>query len=100
MSLRDASKKMSKSDVSDYSRVMLSDSEEEISLKIKKAKTDAEVFPDNKASAEKRKEVFNLMLEHLPAVRPELYALGKDSIMLVPHTMFEGDEWSTDLEKK
>ena len=61
MSLRDASKKMSKSDVSDYSRVMLSDSEEEISLKIKKAKTDAEVFPDNKASAEKRKEVFNLM---------------------------------------
>ncbi len=61
MSLRDASKKMSKSDVSDYSRVMLSDSEEEISLKIKKAKTDAEVFPDNKASAEKRKEIFNLM---------------------------------------
>ena len=61
MSLRDASKKMSKSDVSDYSRIMLSDTAEEISLKIKKAKTDAEAFPDNKISAEKRKEVFNLM---------------------------------------
>ena len=40
MSLRDGLKKMSKSDPSDYSRIMLSDSEEEIIKKIKKAKTD------------------------------------------------------------
>ena len=40
MSLRDG-KKMSKSDASDYSRIDLSDSEDEIKKKIKKAKTDS-----------------------------------------------------------
>ena len=40
MSLRDGSKKMSKSDPSDYSRIMLTDTAENITQKIKKAKTD------------------------------------------------------------
>lgn len=41
MSLRDGTKKMSKSDPSDYSRINLRDSAEDISLKFKKAKSDA-----------------------------------------------------------
>lgn len=43
-------------------------------------------------------EVLNLMLKHLPFIRPELYSRGKDTIKLEPHTMFDGDEWSTDLK--
>ncbi|HEY8190089.1 MAG TPA: tryptophan--tRNA ligase, partial [Micavibrio sp.] len=45
MSLRDASKKMSKSDESDYSRINLTDSAEAIATKIKKAQTDSEPLP-------------------------------------------------------
>ena len=41
MSLRDGKKKMSKSEESDYSRINLQDSEDEIEKKIKKAKTDS-----------------------------------------------------------
>jgi len=41
MSLRDATKKMSKSDESDMSRINLTDSKEAISNKIRKAKTDS-----------------------------------------------------------
>jgi len=40
MSLRDGTKKMSKSDASDASRINLTDTKEQISNKIKKAKTD------------------------------------------------------------
>jgi dimethylamine monooxygenase subunit A len=58
-----------------------------------------DVFISDPSAIMASKEVFNLMLEHLPAVRPELYALGKDSIKLEPHTMYEGDEWSTALKK-
>ncbi len=43
-------------------------------------------------------EVLNLMLKHLPSIRPELYSLGEDTIKLEPHTMFDGDEWSTNLK--
>ena len=45
MSLRDGTKKMSKSDASDYSRIMLNDSTDEIVKKIKKAKTDTHSLP-------------------------------------------------------
>ncbi len=45
MSLRDATKKMSKSDESDYSRINLTDNAEAIAVKIKKAQTDAEPLP-------------------------------------------------------
>ena len=61
MSLRDGSKKMSKSDPSDYSRIMLSDSEEEIVKKIKKAKTDPLPLPENLEEAKKRPEAINLL---------------------------------------
>ena len=47
MSLRDGTKKMSKSEESDYSRINLKDSAEEIDKKIKKAKSDSEQIPDN-----------------------------------------------------
>ena len=47
MSLRDATKKMSKSEESDYSRINLKDNADDILKKIKKAKSDSEPIPDN-----------------------------------------------------
>ncbi len=61
MSLRDGSKKMSKSDPSDYSRIMLTDTAENITQKIKKAKTDPEPLPKDKTGLEKRPEAENLI---------------------------------------
>jgi len=61
MSLRDGTKKMSKSDPSDYSRIMLSDNEDEIVQKIRKAKTDPHPLPTNMTEAEKRPEALNLL---------------------------------------
>ena len=61
MSLRDGLKKMSKSDPSDYSRIMLSDTEDEIIKKIKKAKTDPLPLPINLEEAKKRPEAINLL---------------------------------------
>ena len=61
MSLRDGTKKMSKSEESDYSRINLSDSPDLISKKIKKAKTDSGNIPDNIKELEKRSEAFNLL---------------------------------------
>jgi tryptophanyl-tRNA synthetase len=61
MSLRDGTKKMSKSDSSDYSRINMTDSAETIALKIRKAKTDPEPLPATIAAAEARPEVDNLL---------------------------------------
>ena len=61
MSLRDGTKKMSKSEESDYSRINLKDSADEIIKKIKKAKSDSETIPDNLKSLEKKHEAFNLL---------------------------------------
>ena len=61
MSLRDASKKMSKSDTSDFSRISLTDSDDEIEKKIKKAKTDALPIPDSNRSLEDMPEAKNLL---------------------------------------
>jgi tryptophanyl-tRNA synthetase len=47
MSLRNGSNKMSKSDISEYSRILMTDSNDQISLKIKKAKTDSLKMPNN-----------------------------------------------------
>ena len=47
MSLRDGTKKMSKSEESDYSRINIKDSPDEIIKKIKKAKSDSDPIPDN-----------------------------------------------------
>ena len=61
MSLRDGKKKMSKSEESDYSRINLQDSEDEIKKKIKKAKTDSSAIPSDKKDLEKRPEALNLL---------------------------------------
>ena len=61
MSLRDGTKKMSKSEESDYSRINLTDSADEIIKKIKKAKSDSEQIPDNLKSLEQKPEALNLI---------------------------------------
>ena len=61
MSLRDGTKKMSKSEESDYSRINLKDSPDEISKKIKKAKSDSSSIPDNLKDLEKKPEALNLI---------------------------------------
>ena len=61
MSLRDGTKKMSKSEESDYSRINLKDSADEIVKKIKKAKSDSESIPDDLKSLEKKPEALNLL---------------------------------------
>ena len=61
MSLRDGTKKMSKSDPSNYSRIMLSDNEDNIVQKIRKAKTDPLPLPLDISEAEKRPEALNLL---------------------------------------
>ena len=61
MSLRDGTKKMSKSEESDYSRINLKDTADEINKKIKKAKSDSEQIPDNLKSLEKKPEALNLL---------------------------------------
>ena len=61
MSLRDGSKKMSKSDISEYSRILMTDSNDEISIKIKKAKTDPMNMPSSSEEASNRPEIDNLL---------------------------------------
>jgi tryptophanyl-tRNA synthetase len=61
MSLRDGSKKMSKSDPSDQSRINLTDDAELIALKIRRAKTDAAPLPCEPAGLEGRPEARNLV---------------------------------------
>jgi tryptophanyl-tRNA synthetase len=61
MSLRDGTKKMSKSDPSDLSRINLTDSSDEISKKIRKAKTDPEPLPETVDGLKMRPEADNLV---------------------------------------
>jgi tryptophanyl-tRNA synthetase len=61
MSLRDGSKKMSKSDPSDYSRINLTDDADAIAQKVRKAKTDAEPLPSEAKGLEGRPEAENLV---------------------------------------
>ena len=61
MSLKDGTKKMSKSDPSDLSRINLTDTKDQISNKIRKAKTDTMPMPDNVEELNKRPEVQNLL---------------------------------------
>jgi tryptophanyl-tRNA synthetase len=60
MSLRDGTKKMSKSDTSDYSRINMTDDAELIALKIRRAKTDPEPLPHTIEALEARPEADNL----------------------------------------
>lgn len=61
MSLRDGSKKMSKSDPSDYSRITFTDGPDEIAQKIRKAKTDPLPLPESTEDFEGRPEAANLV---------------------------------------
>ena len=61
MSLKDGTKKMSKSDESEASRINLTDSEEDIIQKIKKAKTDNDLIPDAESKLLDRPEARNLV---------------------------------------
>src|SRR5215217_4277754 len=61
MSLRDGTKKMSKSDASDNSRINLTDDAETIAAKIRKAKTDPEPLPSEGKGLEGRPEADNLV---------------------------------------
>jgi len=61
MSLRDGTKKMSKSDPSDYSRINLTDDADTIAQKVRKAKTDPEPLPGEEKGLENRPEADNLV---------------------------------------
>jgi tryptophanyl-tRNA synthetase len=61
MSLRDGSKKMSKSDASDFSRINLTDDADAIAQKIRRAKTDPEPLPSDEKGLESRPEADNLV---------------------------------------
>jgi tryptophanyl-tRNA synthetase len=61
MSLRDGSKKMSKSDASDYSRINLTDDADAIAQKIRRAKTDPEPLPSEEKDLAARPEAVNLV---------------------------------------
>tara|TARA_B100000886_G_scaffold339984_1_gene307276 strand:- start:1227 stop:2231 length:1005 start_codon:yes stop_codon:yes gene_type:complete len=85
MSLRDGKKKMSKSEESDYSRINLKDSSDEIVKKIKKAKSDSSTIPVNLKDLEKKPEALNLI---------NIYSeISKDSIDKVLSEM-SGKEYS------
>lgn len=61
MSLRDGNNKMSKSDPSEYSRINLTDTADDIAQKIRKAKTDPEPLPSSSEGLEGRPEAENLI---------------------------------------
>tara|TARA_B100001250_G_scaffold23095_1_gene19413 strand:+ start:1550 stop:2551 length:1002 start_codon:yes stop_codon:yes gene_type:complete len=61
MSLKDGTKKMSKSDPSDLSRINLRDSKDQIVNKIKKAKTDNDSMPNDDKNLSQRPEIENLL---------------------------------------
>ncbi len=61
MSLRDGTRKMSKSDPSDQSRINLNDEPDAIALKVRRAKTDPEPLPGEPQGLEKRPEARNLV---------------------------------------
>ena len=76
MSLRDGTKKMSKSDPSDYSRINLADDADMIAKKIKKAKTDPEPLPGELEGLKGRPEAENLV-----AIYAALAGKTKDAII-------------------
>ncbi len=86
MSLRDGTKKMSKSDVSDYSRINLADEADAIALKIRKAKTDPEVLPATPEGLAGRPEAANLL---------GIYAALSDSDIGTACARFAGQTFAT-----
>ncbi len=76
MSLRDGTKKMSKSDPSDYSRINLADGPDAIMKKIRKAKTDPEPLPETVEGLEGRPEAANLV-----GIYAALAAISKEEVL-------------------
>jgi tryptophanyl-tRNA synthetase len=86
MSLRDGAAKMSKSDISDYSRINMMDDADTLALKIRKAKTDAEALPAEVKDLEARPEAANLI---------NIYASLSDQTAAQVCKSFEGSFFST-----
>ncbi|MBL8582704.1 MAG: tryptophan--tRNA ligase [Rhizobiaceae bacterium] len=86
MSLRDGSKKMSKSDPSDLSRINLTDDADTISKKIRKAKTDPEALPSEVDGLAGRPEADNLV-----GIYAGLADLTKEAVL----KEFGGQQFST-----
>ena len=86
MSLRDGTKKMSKSEPSDNSRINLSDDDDLIAQKIRKAKTDPEPLPHDVAGLAKRPEAENLV---------GIYAALADTTPAQVLSEFGGAQFST-----
>jgi tryptophanyl-tRNA synthetase len=76
MSLRDGTKKMSKSDPSDYSRISLTDDADTIVQKLRKAKTDADPLPGDLAGLKGRPEADNLV-----GIYAALAGIGKEAVL-------------------
>jgi len=76
MSLRDGTRKMSKSDESDMTRINLTDDQDAIARKIKKAKTDPEPLPSELKGLEARPEADNLI-----GIYAALAETGKDQVL-------------------
>ncbi len=86
MSLRDGTKKMSKSDPSDLSRINITDSADDIAKKIRKAKTDADGIPSDADGLKGRPEADNLV---------GIYAALSDSNVDTVLRDFGGGQFST-----
>ena len=76
MSLRDGSKKMSKSEESDMTRINLTDDADTIAKKIRKAKTDPEPLPSETKGLEGRPEAENLV-----GIYAALAETSKDAVL-------------------
>jgi tryptophanyl-tRNA synthetase len=86
MSLRDGTRKMSKSDPSDQSRINLTDSDEDIALKFKRAKTDPLPLPESAEAMAERPEARNLL---------GLYAALSGQDLAAVMREFGGSGWGT-----
>ena len=90
MSLKDGTKKMSKSDPSDLSRINMTDTKDQIVNKIKKAKTDPDLLPSTDKDFQKRPELENLL---------GIYSSMKNQSLLESINEFSGKNFS-DLKDK
>ena len=86
MSLRDGTKKMSKSDESDFSRINLTDDADSIAQKIRKARTDPHPMPGNKDELKDRPEAENLI---------NIYAALADHTPEIVMAEYTGAQFST-----
>ncbi len=86
MSLRDGTAKMSKSDPSEFSRILLTDDADTIAQKIRKAKTDADSLPDSANGLDNRPEAQNLL---------NIYAALSEKSLDEICTQFAGQNFSS-----